>query len=1070
MDEDDGDMMETVVPDSDPDDDEDLYAKRLMCEMTDSLQLSHSFKVIPSTKGAGNAEGFSSQVSLLSKQKIHETQTDKYVTEKTDCEKTTEEIFGLMPGTATAHRDVMSQQFRSVVVDLHSTENAEHFFEYRSDRIIAQSRELEFNRDEYGSSAMSPSPVAKASVTSCVEEKVKPFVKKETCFPFSCLPESQIIGLEPQCCRQVAGAASEKCPSASVSGLEPQYSLSCQAAKDLLSVSHVNLSNPTGSSSTVTDTEACTQQMRNVTDRKPSSAKQLSWITINRRNHYGETILFKAVQNGDRDLVKEIIKAGGKVNVTDYAGWTPLHEACLSSSYEMAEELLKQGANVNCGGRMGMTPLHEAVNCGNYWMVRLLLLYGADPSIENDAGETAIGQATDELRKLIEKYSPEDNSRSEKGKTDFFEVLGGEVCSRRETVNTDGTDLCSVSVTDGHGQRTQADAYRECSSSAAVPNKSKSQKNTGSNRQPFRTKTGKSLVVTSINRRNYFGETLLLRAVQDGDTQLVSEMLKVGANANRADNAGWTPLHEAVSGNHYEMVFDLLNAGAIVNCKAEHGTTPLQIAVQRENHKIIQLLLSSAADPLLKDEQGISALEQTNEISLKKLMKSYLCPAKRESESGKSLLNSTDNIERSDGKQLTQRQKKRKEDSAVVLKKPTPLSGAQKVGGSCFIEVKEKVNRNVGNKPCRWDLRSGSVKLKEKSADSKPTQKNTITMELSMHHAKVDMQPAKNICSTIGCKGPPVPSNRRKSWRDSENGNKNVSNTSSLSPTPSRCEQDEKSAREQRKDLNFSFDLTSSIKGKLEVIRSEVETTGEGNGGLCSFTSQPSICEREESIKRCAVEHTLCSESNKADVIIDKQLDIAQHSETPSPLPDAFAMKLTPVIPSGSKKGKEYETGSALDTKDQKPSEENSEMANADYGCTDSDCESDDTLDFAKKVFFSDDQSDDWSITATQDFVGKREMRDENDSDDNSEGGYTKERDYKSAFGILPVTFEPLDDFSNSVLEPISPFRPVGLNGLQDEASDNETDTVNDTSLTSRQPVELSVAPSTSQTYVLLWH
>lgn len=51
----------------------------------------------------------------------------------------------------------------------------------------------------------------------------------------------------------------------------------------------------------------------------------ISLSTINRRNIYGENLLYRAVAQEDVDLVRNIIKAGGSVNVQDYAGKLQLY-------------------------------------------------------------------------------------------------------------------------------------------------------------------------------------------------------------------------------------------------------------------------------------------------------------------------------------------------------------------------------------------------------------------------------------------------------------------------------------------------------------------------------------------------------------------------------------------------------------------------------------------------------------------------------------------------------------------------------------------------------------------------
>ncbi|NXJ99966.1 ANR11 protein, partial [Corythaixoides concolor] len=97
---------------------------------------------------------------------------------------------------------------------------------------------------------------------------------------------------------------------------------------------------------------------------KPDCPLLLS--TINRRNSYGEILLHKAVHHQDLDLVRNIIKAGGNVNVQDYAGWTALHTASVEGFYEIANELLKAGADANSRGNEQITPLQDAVKEGHY--------------------------------------------------------------------------------------------------------------------------------------------------------------------------------------------------------------------------------------------------------------------------------------------------------------------------------------------------------------------------------------------------------------------------------------------------------------------------------------------------------------------------------------------------------------------------------------------------------------------------------------------------------------------------------------------------------------------------------
>ncbi|KAM5264373.1 ankyrin repeat domain-containing protein 31 [Ctenodactylus gundi] len=128
---------------------------------------------------------------------------------------------------------------------------------------------------------------------------------------------------------------------------------------------------------------------------------------INRRNIFGENMLYKAVLHGDADIVHLCIKKGANVNQPSYAGWTALHEASVKGFYRIASELLKGGADVNIKGMYQITPLHDAVINGHHKLAELLLLSGADPLLRSDNGRCALDEAKDmRMKRLLEKYVP----------------------------------------------------------------------------------------------------------------------------------------------------------------------------------------------------------------------------------------------------------------------------------------------------------------------------------------------------------------------------------------------------------------------------------------------------------------------------------------------------------------------------------------------------------------------------------------------------------------------------------------------------------------------------------------
>ncbi|XP_021235814.1 putative ankyrin repeat domain-containing protein 31 [Numida meleagris] len=142
------------------------------------------------------------------------------------------------------------------------------------------------------------------------------------------------------------------------------------------------------------------------------------------------------------------------------------------------------------------------------------------------------------------------------------------------------------------------------------------------------------VMLSRINKRNAYGETLLHRAVAAEDLNHVHNLIKAGASVNDKDYAGWTALHEASLEGHYKIANELLKAGADVNARGSEQITPLHDAVKEGHYKVAALLLHYGADPLLKNEMGRSALDETSDPCMKRLFKRHLARSGRDSVSG----------------------------------------------------------------------------------------------------------------------------------------------------------------------------------------------------------------------------------------------------------------------------------------------------------------------------------------------------------------------------------------------------------------------------------------------------
>jgi uncharacterized protein len=122
------------------------------------------------------------------------------------------------------------------------------------------------------------------------------------------------------------------------------------------------------------------------------------------------------------------------------------------------------------------------------------------------------------------------------------------------------------------------------------------------------------------------GQLELLDASARGDRPRVESLLKGGVNPNgRRDLWGKTALVEAVDRGDVEMVRLLLDAGADPDMKAA-GYTPLGRAAMQGHARIARMLLDSGADPDLKSNDGntpLAAAAAMNRVAVIRALMAY---------------------------------------------------------------------------------------------------------------------------------------------------------------------------------------------------------------------------------------------------------------------------------------------------------------------------------------------------------------------------------------------------------------------------------------------------------------
>jgi ankyrin repeat protein len=84
---------------------------------------------------------------------------------------------------------------------------------------------------------------------------------------------------------------------------------------------------------------------------------------VNAKDSYGDMPLHLAVQKGNLNIVRALIKAGADVNAEDHYENTPLHHARSEWKLDIVKELITNKADVNAKCYDGGKPLH-----GRYYL------------------------------------------------------------------------------------------------------------------------------------------------------------------------------------------------------------------------------------------------------------------------------------------------------------------------------------------------------------------------------------------------------------------------------------------------------------------------------------------------------------------------------------------------------------------------------------------------------------------------------------------------------------------------------------------------------------------------------
>ena len=110
-------------------------------------------------------------------------------------------------------------------------------------------------------------------------------------------------------------------------------------------------------------------------------------------------------------------------------------------------------------------------------------------------------------------------------------------------------------------------------------------------------------VLKKLNIETDFS-SFLFKAVTEGKTKVVQELIKAGVNVNENVAYGYTPLYFAIQNGKPEVAQVLIKAGADVNENIGCGYAPLFYAIQNGKSEVAQVLIEAGADVNVKDKDG----------------------------------------------------------------------------------------------------------------------------------------------------------------------------------------------------------------------------------------------------------------------------------------------------------------------------------------------------------------------------------------------------------------------------------------------------------------------------------
>jgi len=108
---------------------------------------------------------------------------------------------------------------------------------------------------------------------------------------------------------------------------------------------------------------------------------------VSKRDKRGRTPLYRAADEGNKDVVQMLLSHKADINAKNDMGETPLNWMISVGNKKGAEVLLSFNADVNAGNSRGYTPLHYTAIMNRKEIAELLLAHHADINARTGGGK-----------------------------------------------------------------------------------------------------------------------------------------------------------------------------------------------------------------------------------------------------------------------------------------------------------------------------------------------------------------------------------------------------------------------------------------------------------------------------------------------------------------------------------------------------------------------------------------------------------------------------------------------------------------------------------------------------------